>query len=78
MPTPTCSSCVFWEIRPEYPRTPNGDRPGSCRRHSPKTFQSGATAKLFTRWPITGEKDFCGDHATAMAGAGFTRTVGYP
>lgn len=60
-----CTSCVFWQHRPEI-KNPLNHRTGSCRRHAPGVFPQPETGKPISRWPLTNEYDACGDHAASI------------
>jgi len=63
MPTPTCDTCVFWQHRHELDVMTDGRLPGSCRRRSPFVLANPNNGKPVTRWPLTANDEFCGDHA---------------
>jgi hypothetical protein len=55
----TCTSCVFWTFAPFASNS--SVRLGLCQRHAPSS--AIVDGKLRTRWPLTKDDDWCGDHA---------------
>lgn len=62
----TCSSCILWELLPGIGRPER--RLGHCRAHAP-IMVAGSEGKLRTKWPLTAEGDWCGDHTLAVEAA---------
>lgn len=60
MTRPPCVSCIWWLLQPDI-RTKSDLRLGQCRAESPRSMQR-ADGQMLTRWPLTIETDFCGDH----------------
>lgn len=58
---PNCKTCVFWDYQAGlWPR--DGADMGQCRINAPVSLV--VNDKLVTRWPLTAETDYCGQHAT--------------
>ena len=67
---PTCKTCKWWVYIDHDPYTGEKHPPveqnaywpsGECRRRCP-IFMPSDGRSLQNQWPITGPKDWCGDH----------------
>lgn len=62
IPGVSCLNCVLWEL---IPGLGNRDRRvGDCRAHAP-VLAASTQGKMRSKWPMTGEDDWCGDHTVA-------------
>lgn len=59
----TCVGCIFWEHQPDI-YMKDGKRFGQCRHNPPVVMTA---PKILTRWPLTADGDWCGEHATLGA-----------
>ena len=57
----TCKTCVFWS-KVEWQRHVDGVKivQGECRYLPPRVL---TTDRIVTRWPLTAEDQWCGQHA---------------
>jgi hypothetical protein len=57
-----CRSCFFWLLQAGM-ELPDGRRRGQCRLRAPRVLQIGPRGGIGTRWPMTTEDEWCGQHA---------------
>lgn len=62
IPGAACVSCVLWEIVPALMN--GGRRLGECRARGP-SLTSKLDGRFATKWPMTREDQWCGDHTVA-------------
>jgi hypothetical protein len=62
----TCATCVFWKVQP-FLSTRRAERSGQCRCAAPVALHDQQRG-VVTRWPLTQEQDWCGDHAVPDTG----------
>lgn len=58
-----CVSCVLWEMVPELKA--GGRRLGECRARGPSLTMK-SDGRFATKWPMTREDQWCGEHATTV------------
>ena len=56
-PAEICESCRFWEAF----QTGSLGTYGFCRRRAPNTVATSKGGEFEARWPLTHERDWCGE-----------------